>query len=72
MASVFLDSHEVIIIEYLEKGRVITKANYAALLEQLVHEIRMKRSYLKRKKILFHDDDALSHTSNIAHILHKA
>ena len=66
MASVFWDSHGVIFIDYLEKGRTITVAYWAALLDRLVDEITKKRPHLKKKKILFHGDNAPSHTSNIA------
>ena len=66
MASIFWDAHEVIFIEYLEKERTITRAYYAVLLDQLIDQIRKKLPNLKEKKILFHDEDALSHTSNIA------
>ena len=40
MASVFWDTHGVIFIDYLDKGRTITEAYYAALLDRLVDEIR--------------------------------
>ena len=66
MASVFWNAHGVLFIEYLEKGSTITGAYYAVLLDRLFDEIRKKRPYLKKKKILFHDDDPPSHTSNIA------
>ena len=65
MASVFWDAHGVIFIKHLEKGRTITGAYYAALLDRWSDEIRKKRPHLKNKKILFHDDNAPSHTSNI-------
>ena len=58
MASVFWDGHGVIFINYLEKERTITGAYYVALLDRLVDEIRIKRSHLKKKKILFHEDNA--------------
>ena len=66
MVSVFWDAHGVIFINYLEKGRTITGAYYAALLDRLVYEIRKKRPHLKQKKIFFHDVNAPSHTSNVA------
>ena len=66
MASVYWDAHGVLFIDYLKKGRTITGAYYAALFDRLVDEIRKKRPYLKKKKILLHDDNAPSHTSNIA------
>ena len=66
MGSVFWDGHGIIFIDYVEKGRKITGAYYATLLDRLVDEIRKKRPHLKKKKILFHDDNAPSNTSNIA------
>ena len=66
MPSVFWDAHGVIIIDYLEKGRTFTGSYYAVLLDRLVDEIRKKRPHLKKKEILLHDDNATSHTSNIA------
>ena len=66
MASVFWDAHGVILINYLGKERTTTRAYYAALLDRLVNKIRKKRTHLMRKKILFHDDNAPSHTSNIS------
>ena len=46
---------------------MITEAYHAALLDRLVDQMRKKRSHLKQKKILFYDDNAPSHTLNIAH-----
>ena len=66
MASIFWDAHGVLFIHCLEKGRKTTGAYYAALLDRLFVGIRKKRPHLKKKKILFHDDNATSHTSNIA------
>ena len=66
MVSVFWDAHGVIFIDYLEKGIAITGAYYAALLDRLVDEIRKKRPHLRKKRILFHNDNTPSHTSNIA------
>ena len=51
MASVFWDAHGVIFIDYLEKGRPITGAYYAALLYRLVDEVRKERPHLKTKQI---------------------
>ena len=55
--------HGVIFIDYFEKGRTLTRAYYAVLLDRLV---RMKRPHLKKKKILFNYFNAPSYTSNIA------
>ena len=56
----------VVFINYLGKGRAITGPYYAVLLDRLVEEIRKKQPHLQKKKILFYDSNALSHTSNIA------
>ena len=66
MASIFWNALEVIFIDYLEKGKTIAGTYYAALLDRLVDEIRKKRSHLKKKKILFHDENAPTHKLNIA------
>ena len=66
MASVFWNAHGVIFIDYLAKGRTITRAYYAALLDRLFDEIRKKRPHLKMKKIFFHDDNAPLHIEHCA------
>lgn len=66
MATVFWDSHGVILIDYLQKGKTITGAYYASLLDELKAQIAEKRPYLQKKKILFHQDNAPSHTSAVA------
>lgn len=66
MATVFWDSRGVILIDYLEKGKTITGAYYATLLDKLKAEIEEKRPHLQKKKILFHQDNAPSHTSMVA------
>jgi [histone H3]-lysine36 N-dimethyltransferase SETMAR len=45
---------------YLEKGHTINSEYYIALLERLNAEIKKKRPHLKKKKVLFHQDNALS------------
>lgn len=66
MATVFWDSHGIIFIDYLEKGKTITGVYYASLLDQLKVEIAQKRPHLQKKKILFHQDNAPAHTSIVA------
>ena len=66
MGNVFWNIYGVIFNEYLEKGRTITGTYYALLLDRLIHKTRKKVPHLKKKKILFHDDNAPFHTSNIA------
>lgn len=66
MATVFWDSRGIILIDYLQKGKTITGTYYASLLDKLMAEIAEKRPHLQRKKILFHQDNAPSHTSAVA------
>ena len=63
MATVFWDAHGIVCNDYLEKGQTITGAYYASLLQWLSKEIKKKRPYLKKKRILFHQDNAQVHTS---------
>ncbi|GFV30199.1 mariner Mos1 transposase [Trichonephila clavipes] len=65
MATVFWDSHGVILIDF-QKGKIITGAYYASLLDKLKAELADKRPHLQKKKILFHQDNAPSHTSVVA------
>ena len=63
MASVFWDAHGIIFIDYLEKGKTINSDYYIAQLERLKDEIAEKRPHLKKKKVLFHQDNAPCHKS---------
>lgn len=63
MASVFWDAHGIIFIDYLEKGKTINSDYYIALLERLKVEIAKKRPHMKKKKVLFHQDNAPCHKS---------
>jgi histone-lysine N-methyltransferase SETMAR len=65
MATVFWDSHGIIHIDYLEKGKTITGAYYSALLDRFDSDLKEKRPHLVKKKILFHHDNALAHSSGI-------
>ena len=53
MATVFWNARGIIYTDYLEKGQTVTGAYYASLLHRLSEEIKKKRIYLKKKKILF-------------------
>lgn len=53
-------------IDYLQKGKTITYAYNAALLEGLAEEIKKKRPHMRCKKTLFLDDNAPSRTSVVA------
>lgn len=66
MATVFWDARGIIHIDYLEKGKTITGQYYANLLQRLSKEVKIKRPHLAKKKILFHHDNAPSHTSIVA------
>ena len=48
MVSVFWDAHGVIFIDYLEKGRTIIGAYYAALVYRLIDERR--NDHIRRRK----------------------
>ena len=63
LASVFWDTHGIIFIDYLKKGKTINSDYYVALLERLKDEIAEKRPHLKKKKVLFHQDNAPCHKS---------
>ncbi len=52
-------------IEYREKGKTIYGEYYIALLQYSSKEIKEKRPHLAKKKVLFHQDNALAHTSVI-------
>jgi [histone H3]-lysine36 N-dimethyltransferase SETMAR len=62
MATVFWDARGIIFVDYLEKGKTITGDYYASFLDQPKNKIEEKRPHLKRKKILFHQDNARVHT----------
>ena len=63
MASVFWDAHSIIYIDYLEKGKYINSDYYIELLVRLKDEIAKKRLHMKKKKIIFHQDNAPCHKS---------
>ena len=50
-------------IDYLEKGRTINSEYYIALLVYLKEKIAKKLPQMKKKKVLFHQDNALCHKS---------
>ena len=63
MASVFWDVHGIIYIDYLERGKYINSDYYIELLVRLKDEIAKKRPHMKKKKIIFHQDNAPCHKS---------
>ncbi|KAL0901883.1 hypothetical protein ABMA27_007038 [Loxostege sticticalis] len=66
MATIFWDSQGIILIDFMEKGKTITGAYYAALLGKFHEVLMMKRPHLAKKKVIFHHDNAPAHTSAIA------
>ena len=61
-ASVFCDAQGILFIDYLEKRRTINSEYHIALLMCLKEESAKKRSQMK-KKVLFHQNNALCHKS---------
>ena len=56
MASVFWDARGIIFIIFRKEKQ--STASYANLLQRLSNEIKEKRPYLAKKKVLFHQDNA--------------
>ena len=53
MATVFWDSHGVILIDYLQKGKTITGAYYASLLDKLKAELAENGHICRNRKFCF-------------------
>lgn len=53
MATVFWDSHGVILIDYLQKGKTITGAYYASLLDKLKAELTENGHIYRKRKSCF-------------------
>ena len=66
MASVFWDSQGVIMMDYLEQGRTINGAYYAAELRRLRQEIARKTRGKLTQGVLLLQDNAPAHTSQVA------
>jgi len=66
MASVFWDAESILFIDYLEKGKTMTREYYSNLLTRLDEKICEKRPGLQKKKIIFHQDNASTHKSVLA------
>ena len=56
MASVAWDTHGILFIDYLEKGKTINSDCYMASLDRLSAEIRKKQTDMQKKKVLFHQE----------------
>ena len=63
LASVFWDVQGILFINYLANGRNINNEYYIALLVHLKEEIAKKQPQMKKKNVLFHQDNALCHKS---------
>lgn len=66
MASVFWDSQGVIMVDYLATGGTVTGQYYATLIIQLRENIKAKRRGMLSKGVLLLQDNAPSHTSQVA------
>ena len=66
MALVFWDAEGILFIDYIEKGKTLTREYYSNLLTRLDEKIREKRPGLQKKKIIFYQDNAPAHKSVLA------
>ena len=66
MASMFRDAKGIPLIDYLEKGTTITDEYYSNLLDQQDVKICEKRPGLKKKKIIFPQDNTPTHKRLLA------
>ena len=66
MTSIFRDSQWVVMINYLEQGRMINSAYYAGELRWLRQEIARKRRGKLTCGVLLLQDKAPAHTSQVA------
>ena len=65
MVTVFWDVEGVLMLDYLKKGQTITGPYYANLLTCLRDVLKVKRPGKLSKGVLFHQDNAPSHTSSV-------
>ena len=66
IASTFWDAKRISLIAYLEKGKSATGEYHSNLLEQVNTQVCEKRLGLKKKNIIFHQDNAPVHKSVLA------
>ena len=64
MASIFWDAEGMLLVDYLDKGHTITRAYYANILRQLWEKIKQIQCGQLTRGVLFHQDNALAHTSS--------
>ena len=60
------DARGVIFIDYLQKGKTINGKYYGNFFQRLSDEIKKNGLIWRKKKVLFHQDNALVHASVIA------
>ena len=65
MATIFWDSRDIILIDYLQKGKTITGEYYASLSDRFDAKLKEKNPHLA-KKVLLHHENAPAHTIVIA------
>ena len=63
LTSIFWDVQGILFTDYLEKGRTINSKYYIALLVHLKEEIAKNWPQMKKKNVLFHQDDVPCHKS---------
>ena len=63
--------HGILFIDYLEKERALNSEYYMVLLVRLEKEIPKKRPQMKKKKVLFHQDNAPFYKSIATMALHE-
>ena len=66
MGTVFWDSKGIILIDYLEKEKMLTRQYYINLLGCFNAKLKEKGSHLSKKKVLFHHGNVPAHSFAIA------
>lgn len=61
----FWDAYGIILIGYLQRGRIINDKYYATLLERFNNNLKTKQHFAKRKALI-HKDDTSFHTCAVA------
>jgi histone-lysine N-methyltransferase SETMAR len=65
VASVFWDQKCVLLVDYLPQDATNIGKYYIDILTRLDAEIRAKRPHIKKKKIIFHNDNARPYICNV-------
>ena len=65
MATVFWNSEEIVLIDFLEGKKTVTGAYYVGVLRKLRAKLAEKRPGKLHRRILFHHDNAPAHSSRI-------